>query len=260
MDLFGDAAVLGLRTFRREFQKKETVYVPPRPFHSLTLRLSGAISIRTEHGQLLSVAPCITYVPMGVGYHTEVLESGQMLAVHFTMTEEEHSPRPLVYTPDTPEPYRRLFSALADAATPGQERDYRALSLFYSILEQLQKDLHRQHPVPARIRQAKEILDREFTDPQLSVAAVADHLGLSTVYLRRAFKAAYGEAPLAYLQALRLSSAKTLLESGYHTVTEVAQKCGYDSLSYFSAAFRKATGFSPLAYMRSTCISDKKQV
>ena len=84
---FGNTTVLELRTFRSSFQKKETVYVPPRRFHSLTLRLSGAISIRTEQDQLLSVAPCITYVPMGVGYYTEVLESGQMLAVHFTATE-----------------------------------------------------------------------------------------------------------------------------------------------------------------------------
>lgn len=262
MTLFGNEAVLGLRTFRREFQKKETVYVPPRPFHSLTLRLSGAISIRTEQDQLLSVAPCITYVPKGVGYHTEVLDSGQMLAVHFTMTDEaEQTPQPLVHSPDFPEPYLRLFTALLDTATPGQDRNFRALSLFYSILELLQKDLRQlRQPIPSRIRQAKELLDREFADPQLSVSAIADRLGLSTVYLRRAFKTAYGEAPLAYLQGLRLSSAKTLLESGYHRVTEVAQQCGYDSLSYFSAAFRKATGLSPLAYMRSTCISDKSKV
>lgn len=256
---FGNATVLSLRTFRSEFQKKETVYVPPRRFHSLTLRLSGAISIRTEHGQYLSMAPCITYVPSGVGYYTEVLESGQMLAVHFTTTDEsEPAPRAFVYTPDAPEVYRRLLSALVDAATPGQERDYRALSLFYSILDQLQKDLQPQQPVPKRIRQAKTILDREFADPQLSVASVADRLGLSTVYLRRAFKGAYGDAPLSYLQALRLSNAKTLLEAGYHTVSEVALLCGYGSLSYFSAAFRKQCGLSPQAYMRSTCITGQK--
>lgn len=259
MGLFGNAAVLELRSYSREFQKKETVYVPPRPFHSLTLRLSGAITVRAGSETVLSAAPCITYVPKGLAYHTEVLESGRMLVVHFTMTDEaERMPRVLVHTPDNFESYRRLFSALADSATPGQDRNYRALSLFYSILDQLDKGLQsRASQIPNRIRRAKAILDREFTDPQLSVTAIADRLGLSAVYLRRAFKAAYGEAPLAYLQALRLSSAKTLLESGYCTVTEVAEKCGYDSLSYFSAAFRKLTGLSPLAYMRSTCILDK---
>jgi AraC-like DNA-binding protein len=260
VDLFGNAAILELRAYRSEFQKKETVYVPPRPFHSLTLRLSGAISIRTDGEALLSAAPCITYVPKGVGYHTEVLESGTMLVAHFATTgEAERDPRVLVHTPRDPEAYRRLFGALLDAATPGQDRSYRALSLFYSVLAQLEQELEsKQQPVPPRIREAKQIFDSEFSEPQLSVASVADRLALSAVYLRRAFKTAYGAAPLAYLQALRLSRAKTLLESGYYTVTEVAEKCGYDSLSYFSAAFRKMTGLSPLAYARSTCFLHKK--
>ncbi len=255
MELYGNAAVLELRSYHREFQKKETVYVPPRPFHSLTLRLSGAISIQTGNGTVLSAAPCITYVPRGVGYHTQVLESGQMLVVHFNMADEAALfPRVLVHTPALPEAYSTLFSALLDAISPGQTRFYRGLSLFYTILDRLQRDLQsQQRAVPARIRQAKTILDGEFSDSQLSVTAVAERLGISPVYLRRAFRAAYGEAPLAYLQALRLSSARTLLESGYYTVTEVAEKCGYDSLSYFSAAFRKATGTAPKAYMRSTC-------
>ena len=257
--LFENAAVLELRTYSREFQKKETVYVPPRPFHSLTLRLSGAITIRTEGEAFLSAAPCITYVPKGVGYHTEVLESGHMLVAHFTMTEEaDKSPRVLVVTPQTPEPYRRLFATLIGITPPGECRSYHALSLFYSILDRLQKDLELQtRQIPPRITQAKALLDREFSDAQLSVAAVADRLSLSAVYLRRAFKAAYGLPPLRYLQELRLSSAKTLLESGYYTVTEVAKQCGFDSLSYFSAAFRKQTGLSPLAYSRGTCIPEK---
>lgn len=259
LELFQNAAVLELRTYSREFQKKETVYVPPRPFHSLTLRLSGAITIRTGGEEFLSTAPCITYVPMGVGYHTEVLESGHMLVAHFTMTKEaESSPRVLVMTPQASEPYRRLFASLISSAPPGENRSYHALSLFYSILDRLQKEPELQaRQIPPRIIQAKGILDREFSDAQLSVASVADRLGLSAVYLRRAFRTFYGTAPLHYLQELRLSSARTLLESGYYTVTEVAEKCGYDSLSYFSAAFRKQTGLSPLAYMRSTCIPEK---
>lgn len=260
MELLENAAVLELRCYRSEFQKKETVYVPPRPFHSLTLRLSGAITVRTGSETLLSAAPCITYVPKGVGYHTEVVESGTMLVAHFATTEDAaQAPRVLVHTPRDPEAYRRLFDALLDAATPGRDRSYRALSLFYSILAQLQQELEsKQQPVPPRIREAKQIFDGEFSDPQLSVSAVADRLGLSAVYLRRAFRTAYGTAPLAYLQELRLSSARTLLESGYYTVTEVAERCGYDSLSYFSAAFRKMTGLSPLAYAQSTCILHKK--
>ena len=259
MNLFGSATVLQLRAYRGTFQKKETVYVPPRPFHSLTLRLSGAISIRTGNEDILSAAPCITYVPKGVGYHTEVLESGHMLVVHFTMTAEtEQMPRVLALRPDAPEAYQRLFTSLAGAASPGQQQSYRAFSLFYDILDRLQRELTVQKDaIPSQIRRAKLILDNDFSDPQLSVSAISNRLKLSTVYLRRAFKAAYGRSPLSYLQEVRLSNAKTLLESGYYSVTEVAQKCGYDSLSYFSAAFRKLSGLSPLAYMRNTCMSEK---
>ena len=91
-------------------------------------------------------------------------------------------------------------------------------------------------------------IDRRFDDPELSVAALAAQTGWSEVYFRRAFRAAFGTSPLAYIRRVRLENAKALLRTGYYSITETATRCGFDSVSYFSYTFRRETGVTPSAY------------
>ena len=44
--------------------------------------------------------------------------------------------------------------------------------------------------------------------------------------------------------------AKEYLNSGYYTVTEIAEKCGFDDVSYFVRFFKKQTGLTPGAYKK----------
>ena len=83
---------------------------------------------------------------------------------------------------------------------------------------------------------------RELTE------AMAAQTGWSEVYFRRAFRAAFGTSPLAYIRRVRLENAKALLRTGYYSVTETATRCGFDSVSYFSYTFRRETGVTPSAY------------
>jgi len=56
--------VTSLQVFETDFQNSELLSVPPRPFHSLTFRCGGRITLETEGVTLLSEADCITYVPV----------------------------------------------------------------------------------------------------------------------------------------------------------------------------------------------------
>lgn len=53
---------------------------------------------------------------------------------------------------------------------------------------------------------------------------------------------------MQYRDAIRLYYAKEYLNSGYYTVTEIAEKCGFDDVSYFVRFFRKRTGTPPGTY------------
>jgi transcriptional regulator GlxA family with amidase domain len=82
------------------------------------------------------------------------------------------------------------------------------------------------------------------------VDAPAKRVGMSPRNFVRRFKQATGDSPLSYLQKLRVSAAKRLLESDHRTVQEVSDAVGYQDVAFFRALFQRHTGESPSAYRR----------
>src|SRR6201995_4059016 len=99
----------------------------------------------------------------------------------------------------------------------------------------------------ARLRRARDLMDREYASP-LDVAALARTALMSTAHFSRQFRAAYGETPYAYLMTRRIERAKALLRQGDLSVTEVCLAVGCTSLGSFSARFTQVVGEPPTAY------------
>jgi transcriptional regulator GlxA family with amidase domain len=84
----------------------------------------------------------------------------------------------------------------------------------------------------------------------ITMSDLARSVTVSQRTLDRRFRAAIGKTPLGYLQAVRLESARALLESGDMAVQLVAAQVGYSDASSFSRLFRQCVGLSPGAYRR----------
>lgn len=98
-----------------------------------------------------------------------------------------------------------------------------------------------------RLRRARDLMDREYTEP-LDVAALARVALMSPAHFARQFRAAYGETPHAYLMTRRIERAMALLRLGELSVTEVCLAVGCTSLGSFSARFTELVGETPTAY------------
>src|SRR6201987_1709142 len=99
----------------------------------------------------------------------------------------------------------------------------------------------------ARLRRARDLMDREYASP-LDVAALARTALMSTAHFSRQFRAAYGETPYAYLMTRRIERAKALLRQGDLSVTDVCLAVGCTSLGSFRARFAQLVGETPTAY------------
>jgi len=99
----------------------------------------------------------------------------------------------------------------------------------------------------ARLRRARDLMDREYATP-LDVAALARTALMSPAHFSRKFRATYGETPYAYLMTRRIERAKALLRRGDLSVTEVCMAVGCTSLGSFSAHFTQLAGETPTAY------------
>lgn len=83
----------------------------------------------------------------------------------------------------------------------------------------------------------------------------ARRVGMSLRNFVRRFKQATGDSPLAYLQKLRISAAKRLLESDHRTVQEISGAVGYQDVAFFRNLFQRHTGVSPVIYRRRFGVS-----
>jgi AraC-like DNA-binding protein len=96
----------------------------------------------------------------------------------------------------------------------------------------------------ARMRAAMRYIQRNLESPQLSPAAIARHLCISTRQLHRTFEAD-GKTVTAEVRRVRLERASGLLRTQPDMpVTQVAFSCGFDSLATFYRAFKAGFGIT----------------
>ena len=97
---------------------------------------------------------------------------------------------------------------------------------------------------------AAELIDDEFSDAGLNLAAAAERLGYNSKYLSHSFKQRMGVSFSEYLRTVRIRHAVFLMEHGLESVKNVSYLCGFDDPLYFSAVFKKVIGTPPAAYMK----------
>jgi transcriptional regulator GlxA family with amidase domain len=98
-----------------------------------------------------------------------------------------------------------------------------------------------------KIRQSEEFLQQHFAGG-VSIDMLADRAGMGPRNFIRRFKAATGRLPGAYIQMLRVSAAKEMLEHGATSVQAVCSKIGYEDIAFFRSLFKRHTGMTPGEY------------
>ena len=236
--------------FKLDYEKRPSVAVSARPFCSLSIRKSGKTVIKAGEQTLSSTPDTLTYIPSGCDYTTEIPEGGEMYLLHFYTSPQGGilSPTPLCIRPPFPLSFYNLFgNAISHYAAEGC--DLFCMSAAYEILNEASAAFFRTRPAPPRrMLRCKEHLDENVCDTSLRVSDLAEMCGVSEVYFRAEFKKFYGASPLEYIKKRRIEIACQLLSTGLYNVTQVAERAGFDSISYFSAEFRRLTGMSPSQY------------
>jgi AraC family transcriptional regulator len=91
----------------------------------------------------------------------------------------------------------------------------------------------------------------EHLGEEVSLAAIAAHLGMSQYYFCRLFKQSTGMTVHQYLTRQRVERAKQLLKQQKMTITAIALECGFANQSHFAKYFRQYTGVSPNQFRKT---------
>ena len=102
--------------------------------------------------------------------------------------------------------------------------------------------------VIARVQQMLDRRLRAHHGGTLSLAEASKALGISAGHLSRMFRSVTGTTFRDYVVERRVEYARRLLLDPLNNVSDVAERCGFSSPSYFARVFRKAVGCAPMAY------------
>ncbi|KAB2342772.1 AraC family transcriptional regulator [Actinomadura rudentiformis] len=103
--------------------------------------------------------------------------------------------------------------------------------------------------VPDSVRAARDILHARLVEPP-SLEELAEAVGVRPFSLLRAFRAATGLPPHAYLNQIRVREARRLLDAGGRPA-EVATRTGFADQAHLTRHFKRTIGVPPGAYRRS---------
>ena len=101
-----------------------------------------------------------------------------------------------------------------------------------------------------RLKRSIAYIEEHLSD-NITMHELAAVAGVSRDHFVRTFRKSTGETPHSYLVDRRMARARRILETTDLRVADVARRCGYDSVTYFSTLFRRQVGVSPAAYRRS---------
>lgn len=91
---------------------------------------------------------------------------------------------------------------------------------------------------------------RSHYKEKITLQQIADHVHLHPNYLCALFREQTGKTVFEYLDRYRIRRAARLLSSSSRSVSQIAESCGFGSVSFFSRKFRSLIGMSPLQYRK----------
>ena len=102
---------------------------------------------------------------------------------------------------------------------------------------------------PARLRRVTELVHAKLED-ELTLAELAESVGLSTAHFSEMFRQSTGETPHQFVLRNRMDRAKEMLRGADVRVLDVAVACGFKTQQHFARVFRWKCGSSPTEYRR----------
>ncbi len=131
---------------------------------------------------------------------------------------------------------------------------------FYELMSIHLEESTAKVEVPKRaVQKVAEYLEQN-SQRKLKISEVAERFYLSQNHMCILFRREYGVSPQAYLLALRIEKAKSLLarRDEKFSVKTIAASVGFENPLYFSRCFCKRVGCSPSEYRKQALLRQLK--
>lgn len=108
----------------------------------------------------------------------------------------------------------------------------------------------------SHMKRAIEFMENNYGQ-NIGASDIAASAGISVRYLFLQFRELMADTPVNYLNQLRLEKSRGLLLDTELSISEIAQRCGFKSHSYFDYVFKLHAGISPANFRAQHVLSGK---
>ena len=95
------------------------------------------------------------------------------------------------------------------------------------------------------------LIEQHISNTALDISLLEGEMGMSRASLFNKMKAITGMGCNEYITKIRMEKAIQYIKESNLTFTEISEKVGYNTASYFSSAFKQYTGMTPTQYRKS---------
>ena len=145
----------------------------------------------------------------------------------------------------------------------------------YTLSDHFMQEIERQNNISALTNLSEEILQtflyrtrqakkgQEYSAPirktmeyvqdhireKIVLKDIASEVGYAEYYLSSKFKKEVGMSINSFITECKISEAQNMFDSGRFSVSDVSDRLGFSTASYFGAVFKQATGLTPSEYL-----------
>lgn len=141
------------------------------------------------------------------------------------------------------------------SAEYGNGKNVQAHSLYLRIMEQHNGSTPvtsgqitgRKNKKDQIIKEIEKVVNENYSKP-LTVETIAKMIHFTPNYIGLVFKAEKKISINHYIMEVRLQKSKELLANESIHINDIAQRCGYENITYFHTIFKKELGITPNEY------------
>lgn len=118
------------------------------------------------------------------------------------------------------------------------------IGFIYGILKSVEQEMDKLSPKFSNVYESITYINSNY-DSDLTAESVAALINVSYSSFSRMFKKATGKTFKEYLNITRINEAERLLKTTDYPVADIAIRCGYNNVSYFTATYKRYKGITP---------------
>ncbi len=230
-----------------------------QPTHSLFYLKKGNFDIEINGvSERLNEGECFL-LPDYIPFRRNVLNPIEFVYIKFADDKSCNYTFEIPYGKIVPKDKKRFNSSISAIEQIIYQNDIISAAYREHLLMDILFQLHLEHTDSAVISDTVKSHDktvikavkyiREQISSKISIDDICRNIGTNQSTLNFKFRREFGISVGQYITNERLNIAKRLLVSTTYSITEIASRCGFENVYYFSNTFKKHVGCSPKKYL-----------